>query len=91
MLIREEVNKDQIKDFRKIDYKNNKEKILTSEFIELDLGEFKLLFNKKDWRQVEDLFEKIDSLLYLVIFVVKIATQIILLIILKVKLSLFVK
>ena len=64
---------------------------MTSEFIELDLGEFKLLFNKKDWRQVEDLFEKKDSLLYLVIFVVKIATQIILLIILKVKLSLFVK
>ena len=31
---------------------------MTSEFIELDLGEFKLLFNKKDWRQVEDLFEK---------------------------------
>ena len=46
MLIREEVNRDQIEIFRKMDLKNHEEIILSSEFIELDLEEFKLLFNK---------------------------------------------
>jgi len=76
MLIREEVNRDQIKNFRKIDLKNHEEIILSSEFMELDLDEFKLLFNKTAWKVVEDLFEKIDVFLF-VIFVVKIVTQII--------------
>ncbi len=46
MLIREEVNRDQIKTFMKIDLKNHEEIILSSEFMELDLDEFKLLFHK---------------------------------------------
>jgi len=58
MLIREEVNRDQIKIFRKIDLNNHEEIILSSEFMELDLDEFKLLFNKTAWEVVEDLFEK---------------------------------
>ncbi len=58
MLIKEEVNRDQIKNFRKIDLKNHEEIILSSEFMELDLDEFKLLFNKTAWKVVEDLFEK---------------------------------
>ena len=40
MLIREEVNRDQIKNFRKIDLKNHEEIIFSSEFMELDLDEF---------------------------------------------------
>ncbi len=76
MLIREEVNRDQIKNFRKIDLKNHEEIILSSEFMELDLDEFKLLFNKTEWKVVEDLFEKNRHFLF-VIFVVKIVTQII--------------
>ena len=46
MLSREEVNRDQIKIFRKIDLNNHEEIILSSEFMELDLDEFKLLFHK---------------------------------------------
>ena len=76
MLIREEVNRDQIKNFRKIDLKNHEEIILSSEFMELDLDEFKLLFHKTAWKVVEDLFEKKDIFLF-VIFVVKIVIQII--------------
>ena len=76
MLIREEVNRDQIKNFRKIDLKNHEEIVFSSEFMELDLDEFKLLFNKTAWKVVEDLFEKNRHFLF-VIFVVKIVTQII--------------
>jgi len=43
MLIREEVNRDQIKNFRKIDLKNHEEIILSSEFMELDLDEFEVI------------------------------------------------
>ncbi len=46
MLIREEVNRDQIKIFNKIDLKDHEEIILSSEFMELDLDELKLLFHK---------------------------------------------
>ena len=76
MLIREEVNRDQIKIFRKIDLNNHEEIILSGEFMELDLDEFKLLFHKIAWREVEDLFEKKDVFLF-VIFVVKIVILII--------------
>jgi hypothetical protein len=38
--------------------KNQEEIVLSSEFLELDLDELKLLFNKPAWREVEDLFEK---------------------------------
>ena len=76
MLIREEVNRDQIKNFRKIDLKNHEEIVFSSEFMESDLDEFKLLFNKTAWKVVEDLFEKNRHFLF-VIFVVKIVTQII--------------
>ena len=38
MLIREEVNRDQIKIFKKIDLKNHEEIILSSEFMESDFG-----------------------------------------------------
>jgi len=31
---------------------------LSSEFIDLDLDEFKPLFDKAAWKEVEDLFEK---------------------------------
>ena len=44
--------------------------------MQLDLEKFKLLFYKPAWREVEDLFEKIDDILF-VIFVVKIVIQII--------------
>ena len=76
MLIREEVNRDQIQILRKIDLKNHEDIVLSSELLELDLDEFKLLFNKPAWREVEDLFEKIEVFLF-VIFVVKIVIQII--------------
>ena len=59
-----------------MDLKNQEEIVLSSEFLELDLDEFKLLFNKPAWREVEDLFEKIEVFLF-VIFVVKIVIQII--------------
>jgi len=58
MLIREKVNRDQITIFRKTYLKSHEQIILSSEFMELDLEEFKLLFYKPALRQVEDLFEK---------------------------------
>jgi len=42
-----------------MDLKNQEEIVLSSKFLELDLDEFKLLFSKPAWREVEDLFEKI--------------------------------
>ncbi len=62
MLIREEVNRDQIEIFRKMDLKNHEEIILSSEFMELDLDEFKLLFHKIAWKEGEDFFEKNRSM-----------------------------
>ena len=41
-----------------MDLKNQEEIVLSSKFLELDLDEFKLLFSKPAWREVEDLFEK---------------------------------
>jgi hypothetical protein len=43
MLIREEVNRDQIKIFRKMDLKNHEDIILSSEFIEGKRSNFKNL------------------------------------------------
>jgi hypothetical protein len=71
----EKVNRDQITIFRKMYLKNHEEIILSSEFMELDLEEFKLLFYKPalKWKIY---LKKIDVFLY-VVFVVKIVTQII--------------
>ena len=59
MLIREEIKRNQIQIFRKIDLKNHEEIILSSEFIELDLEEFKLLFYKPAWRKMTAHFRKV--------------------------------